>query len=430
MTSGAMRKGRPNSLAHTAINRISRCRGLAGRQETHITDNKHNRQRPEGWISWIALSTGLLFAGCAVAGLGAGLFVEPANRMLVVIFATSMFLQSTAAVLSLRLMRITGWRTAWGLITAAIVLMVLRRAVSFYGFVFPTVLPPPPVRFAPELVALLTSVLMVLGIARLAPQFLRAKENEQALRRSERRLRSFTDALPDMTFVVDVEGRYVDVVAPDEQLLAVSSKEIIGRTLSETLPESVAKPALAVVKQTAETRQSHDLAYCLDVPAGRRWFEGRTAVMPGSAGERPLVMFVARDITDRVAAEEAYRVLAEQSIQGIAILQHGRLAYVNAAAAGMLGWTVDELLNMPESGLLTIVDETERVAFEEWLDLAHTVAGVSPPEEFCMIRKDGRAILVEGLAAREEGQSEQNPGELALDVLHLEPLAPFGQQPS
>lgn len=335
--------------------------------------------------------------------------------MLVVVFATSMFLQSTAAVLSLRMMRITGWRTAWGLVTVAIVLMVLRRVISFHGFISPAELPGPPVRLAAELVALLTSILMVAGIAWLAPLFIRAKDNERALRRSERHLRSFTDALPDMTFVVDLEGRYVDVVAPDEELLAVSSSEIIGRTLSESLPESVAKPALAVVKQTAETGQSRDLSYCLDVPAGRRWFEGRTALMPGSPGEPTLVMFVVRDITDRVAAEEAYRVLAEQSIQGIAILQHGRLAYVNAAAARMLGRTMEELLDLPESGLLAIVAETERVAFEEWLEPALTGAGVSSPEEFCMIRKDGRPIWTEGLAARCEYR-----GEMAVQLVFVD----------
>jgi PAS domain S-box-containing protein len=45
--------------------------------------------------------------------------------------------------------------------------------------------------------------------------------------------------------------------------------------------------------------------------------------------------------------EEAYRALVDYSLQGLCIIQEGRVVFANAALAGMFGYTVEELLVMP-----------------------------------------------------------------------------------
>lgn len=133
----------------------------------------------------------------------------------------------------------------------------------------------------------------------------RAETTSQA---SEARLRAFADALPDLAFILDEDGRYVEIITPDEGLLYASSDELIGRTFLELIPEDTANEFLNVIHQTLETQTVQRVEYQLDVRAGVRWFEGRVAAMKTSTDEPRKVVFMSRDITDRVlAAQELAR---------------------------------------------------------------------------------------------------------------------------
>jgi PAS domain S-box-containing protein len=102
------------------------------------------------------------------------------------ILLASLILQFTAAVLALRLIFVTKRTPAWLLIAAAIVLMGLRRGITLYEILFWGL--PTPLDFTAELVALVISVLMVVGIAWIAPLFAAIKGSEEALRLNESRL--------------------------------------------------------------------------------------------------------------------------------------------------------------------------------------------------------------------------------------------------
>ncbi|MFW6304124.1 MAG: PAS domain-containing protein, partial [Candidatus Sumerlaeota bacterium] len=135
-------------------------------------------------------------------------------------------------------------------------------------------------------------------------------EVEQLRKIADRRdaqLRTVTMAMPDIPFVLNGEGRYVDVVTDKEHLLYDTVSRLKGRLLHDVLPVEVADEAVRIVRQTIETGQSQSMDYQLEVPAGLRWFEGRTALMPVEKTDEPLVVFVARDVTERVEAISALR---------------------------------------------------------------------------------------------------------------------------
>ena len=124
------------------------------------------------------------------------------------------------------------------------------------------------------------------------------------LERSENRLAAILNALPDLVFVVDRDGRYVEILTSREDLLFRPAGEMLGKRFHDLLPQAVADAHLRVVRQTLERRASQTLEYSLRVRAGERWFEGRTGVMGLEIGGQPAVTFIARDITDRRRAEE------------------------------------------------------------------------------------------------------------------------------
>lgn len=100
------------------------------------------------------------------------------------ILVISIMFQIAAAVLAVRLMRLTGKHFAWTMITVAVVLMAIRRVISYLGSgsKFPDV-------FA-ESIALIISIFMMIGIALIAPIFIEQKRTEEALREQDRQMRS------------------------------------------------------------------------------------------------------------------------------------------------------------------------------------------------------------------------------------------------
>jgi PAS domain S-box-containing protein len=100
----------------------------------------------------------------------------------------SVILQLTAAVLAFRLIFVTKRTPAWLFVAAAIVLMALRRGVTLFEIMFWGSVTP--LDLTAELIALAISVLMVLGIAWIAPLFTTIKSSEEALRLNESRLES------------------------------------------------------------------------------------------------------------------------------------------------------------------------------------------------------------------------------------------------
>jgi formate hydrogenlyase transcriptional activator len=124
------------------------------------------------------------------------------------------------------------------------------------------------------------------------------------LERSENRLAAILNALPDLVFVVDDEGRYVEILTSREDLLYRAAGEMKGKRFHDILPAATADAHLRLVRQTLETRTSQRLEYSLRVLAGERWFEGRTGLLGVLVDGHPAVAFIARDVTDRKRAEE------------------------------------------------------------------------------------------------------------------------------
>ncbi len=86
-----------------------------------------------------------------------------------VILTISILLQAASAATALYLIRVSGYLKPWLLISAAIVLMTIRRIISLYNILSAGVVPTS--SMGPEMVALLISVLMLSGLLLLGPSF-------------------------------------------------------------------------------------------------------------------------------------------------------------------------------------------------------------------------------------------------------------------
>lgn len=151
----------------------------------------------------------------------------------------SIVIQFTAAILAFRLVWITKRKSAWIFIAIAILLMAVRRCFTLYEWVARG-MSLMPVDISTELVGLTTSLLMLLGVAFIAPLFLeimRTKDNlrdmveerttelknsyqalqlelqereraEESLRESEERFRTIADFTYDWECWLAPDGSY------------------------------------------------------------------------------------------------------------------------------------------------------------------------------------------------------------------------------
>ncbi|MGA3352863.1 MAG: GGDEF domain-containing protein [Acidimicrobiales bacterium] len=141
------------------------------------------------------------------------------------------------------------------------------------------------------------------------------QETTEALRESAARLRALLSSLDDLVFELDGKGIYLAVWTTNETLLVAPPSELLGRSVREALGDDVGRRLMRAVRRALNTGRPELVEYCLDVPAGARWFQGRLA--PIADGASSTVCLLVRDITDQKAAEEA-RDDAERRLRHLA----------------------------------------------------------------------------------------------------------------
>lgn len=151
----------------------------------------------------------------------------------------------------------------------------------------------------------------------LAQQLTELTRSQAAQRESEEILRAFVRAHPDTAFIHDEVGRYVEVISVQEDLLPVPLDQIKGRLVQDILPPEVSDMVLIAIQQTLATEHNQVIEYQMQVKAGLRWFEGRTALLSGDITQRKFVVLVSSDITERVQLyEEVQRMAAQDPLTG------------------------------------------------------------------------------------------------------------------
>jgi PAS domain S-box-containing protein len=148
----------------------------------------------------------------------------------------------------------------------------------------------------------------VQGIARDVTERLRVEAELQA---SESELRALFAAMPDVILVLDGAGRYLKVAPTNPKLLYKPPAELVGRKLHEVFPLAEADLFLSHIQRALETRQPVNVEYSLNIDGTEIWFEGTVSPMTGD-----VVIWVARDITQRKQAEEAL----EQQVERVAVV--------------------------------------------------------------------------------------------------------------
>jgi PAS domain S-box-containing protein len=154
--------------------------------------------------------------------------------LLPAILTISIVLQITAAVLAVRLIRLSGRRWAWVLIATAVTLMAARRGISLADILIHG--NTAAYSLIVETIALLTSGAIAAGIAWIGPIFSRFREAEQALRESEEKWRSIVRrALDGIVIGQPGTGRIYEANDSACRMSGYSHDELCQMTITDLL---------------------------------------------------------------------------------------------------------------------------------------------------------------------------------------------------
>jgi PAS domain S-box-containing protein len=117
---------------------------------------------------------------------------------------------------------------------------------------------------------------------------------------------AITDVLPDAISVADADGRMVYVNPACAALAGLTPADVIGRSIYELFPASLAGNLHAVIRRVADSGQPAVEEGVIHLPVGDVWIQSQLAPLVQANG-RCLVAAIARDISGWVAAEEALR---------------------------------------------------------------------------------------------------------------------------
>jgi len=143
----------------------------------------------------------------------------------------SVLLQVTAAVFALRLIRISGRRVAWTLLSAAIFLMAIRRGFTLFRLFSGET--PDSLDFPYEMIGLVISMFMLAGLVLIGPIFAAILRTEENLRRSEKRLRDIASSLGEGIYLMNEQGQVTFMNPEAERLLGWTEAELINKNIHD-----------------------------------------------------------------------------------------------------------------------------------------------------------------------------------------------------
>ena len=188
------------------------------------------------------------------------------------------------------------------------------------------------------------------------------KRAEDDVRRSEARIRSILDTTADGMIGFDAEGVVQFFNPAAESIFGYSSREAVGQNLRMLTPEPYRSAVDEQIDEYARTGHASVIGERGEAVGRRK--DGTTlpielVVSQTTVGNQPIFIGIARDITERRLAEEAFRYLRQ------------RLQDVQEAERRDIARELHDEIGQDLAGLKYLLDSTSK---RSWDEAADTIA--------------------------------------------------------
>jgi len=134
--------------------------------------------------------------------------------------------------------------------------------------------------------------------------FTKLKAEQETLNQNENELLSLINAMDDLVMMLDNQGKYVYLAPTANNLMVRPAEELLGNSIFDFFSKEQADGFLNRIESCLNTKETIKYEYALRIDDQEFWFDAKISPVSDE-----VVIWVARDITDRKASENANAVM-------------------------------------------------------------------------------------------------------------------------
>ncbi|UCE09954.1 MAG: PAS domain S-box protein [Candidatus Thorarchaeota archaeon] len=235
--------------------------------------------------------------------------------------------------------------------------------------------------------------------------------------------RALVDAMNEGFGVVDRDSCFTYVNRHFHEMLGYTQSEMVGRALTdfvdagnrETLLENVRMRTTGGSSQYELEWLTKDGRNIPTIVSGAPLFDEEDKHI-GSYAVITDISRIREAEDERRKSEEKYRLLAENSLQGLTIIQGDKYVYVNPAFGRMVGYSPIEILEMPGRVAWNIIHEEDQSYLLELADRRRRGEEIEMPYRYRLVHSNGDVKYVEAFSSRVEYEGRDALQVLIIDI--------------
>jgi PAS domain S-box-containing protein len=227
--------------------------------------------------------------------------------------------------------------------------------------------------------------------------------------RMEEELQRFSSAVKmssEGVVITDLNGKISEANEAASRFYDANTKdELIGKNALELVDPQERHLVVKRMKEATQKGSTPSHEYCITASSGKKLFiELTTTALRNKDGNHHGFVSIIRDVTERHAREKElkeseakYRVLVEQSLQGILVVQEPgpHLAFTNPAMSSIFGYTPEELASLSPQEITDLVHPEDQDVFLRRLKNRLRGKPAQSHYEIRGIRKDGTLVWLD-----------------------------------